>query len=151
MEIRVRLAEEKDSAALVRFNQAMAMETEEKLLDIETLKQGVQAVFQDSSKGFYLVAETGSEVIGCLMITFEWSDWRNAWFWWIQSVYVVPEYRKQGVYRRLYEFVKNKAKESKQVCGFRLYVDQNNKIAQKVYKNLGMEESNYIMFEETLR
>ncbi len=153
MTIRVRFAEEKDAFALVGFNRAMAMETEGKPLDVEILKKGVNAVFQDIGKGFYVVAEeikTDEKVVGCLMITFEWSDWRNAWFWWIQSVYVMPEYRKQGIYRHLYEFVKEEARKSGNVCGFRLYVDRNNKVAQQAYEKLGMKESNYIMFEEFL-
>jgi ribosomal protein S18 acetylase RimI-like enzyme len=153
MAIRVRFAEEKDASALISFNQAMAIETEGKSLDTRILQQGVNAVFQDIGKGFYVVAEeleSNEKVVGCLMITFEWSDWRNAWFWWIQSVYVMPEYRKQGIYRRLYEFVKEEARKSGNVCGFRLYVDRNNKIAQQAYEKLGMKESNYIMFEEFL-
>jgi ribosomal protein S18 acetylase RimI-like enzyme len=153
MAIRVRFAEEKDASALISFNQAMAIETEGKSLDTRILQQGVNAVFQDIGKGFYVVAEeleSNEKVVGCLMITFEWSDWRNAWFWWIQSVYVMPEYRKQGIYRRLYEFVKEEARKSGNVCGFRLYVDRNNKVAQQAYEKLGMKESNYIMFEEFL-
>ncbi|GIU81751.1 MAG: N-acetyltransferase GCN5 [Pyrinomonadaceae bacterium] len=150
MSIKIRLAEENDASALVNFNQAMAMETEGKSLSTETLTKGVKAVFQDANKGFYVVAEDEGKVVGCLMITFEWSDWRNGWFWWIQSVYVMPEYRGKGVYRQLYEFVKEKAKKTGSICGFRLYVDRENKIAQQVYKKLGMEESNYIMFEESL-
>lgn len=143
-------AEKKDAPALVEFNQAMALETEGKKLDSEILKSGVEAVFDDEKKGFYVVAETDGKIVGGLMITFEWSDWRNNWFWWIQSVYILPEYRGQGIYRLLYEYVKAKAADAKTVCGFRLYVEKENTRAQKVYENLGMERSHYLMYEEML-
>ncbi len=150
-EIKIRIATKTDTSALVEFNQSMALETEGKQLDPEILSAGVQAVFQDENKGFYVVAEDEQEqVVGGLLITFEWSDWRNGWFWWIQSVYVRPEYRNRGIYRKLYEFVKAKARQSNNVCGFRLYVDHENSVAQKVYEKLGMKRSNYLMFEETL-
>jgi ribosomal protein S18 acetylase RimI-like enzyme len=96
------------------------------------------------------VAEDAGEIVGGLMITYEWSDWRNAWFWWIQSVYILPEYRAQGIYRMLYEYVKQKAEESKDVCGFRLYVEKENERAQKVYEKTGMESSYYLMYEEKI-
>ncbi|MCS6874887.1 MAG: GNAT family N-acetyltransferase [Pyrinomonadaceae bacterium] len=151
MRLNIRLAQKSDISFLIKFNQAMAKETENKLLDHDIVKSGVEAVFEEKGKGFYVVAENHEgQVLGCLMITFEWSDWRNAWFWWIQSVYVLPEYRGKGIYRKLYEFVKQKATLEGNVCGFRLYVDKENKIAQKVYEKLGMKHSNYLMFEETL-
>lgn len=144
----IRLAREKDVASLVDFNQAMALETEGKKLKPEVLRSGVAAVFADGKKGFYVVAENAGEIVGGLMITYEWSDWRNAWFWWIQSVYILPEYRGRRIYPMLYEFVKNKAAESKDVCGFRLYVEKENQRAQKVYEKTGMEGSYYLMYEE---
>ena len=143
----IRIAKIEDADSLVEFNQAMAMETEGKRLESSVLLSGVQAVFADEKKGFYIVAEQNQTIIGGLMITFEWSDWRNAWFWWIQSVYILPEFRGQGIYRRLYEFVLNKANENTEVCGFRLYVEKENTNARKVYEKLGMEESHYLMFE----
>lgn len=146
----IRLAQNKDTVALVEFNQAMALETEEKELDHDILKSGVEAVFSDEKKGFYVVAEEGNKIIGGLMITFEWSDWRSGWFWWIQSVYILPEFRGQGVYRLLYDFVKNTAAKSENVCGFRLYVEKENLRAQKVYEKLGMKQSYYLMYEETI-
>jgi len=146
----IRLAQKEDVVSLVEFNQAMALETEGKQLKPETLHSGVNAVFDDSKKGFYVVAENAGEIVGGLMITYEWSDWRNAWFWWIQSVYILPEYRGQGIYRMLYEYVKQKAEESKDVCGFRLYVEKENRRAQKVYEKTGMESSYYVMYEEKL-
>lgn len=144
----IRLAENQDSSALVEFNQAMALETEGKKLDAQILKNGVEAVFQDEKKGFYVVAEENGQIVGGLMVTFEWSDWRNAWFWWIQSVYILPDFRGQGIYRLLYDFVKEFAAGSETVCGFRLYVEKENTNAQKVYEKLGMEQSHYLMYEE---
>jgi len=146
----IRIAVREDAASLVEFNQAMALETEGKRLDAQILKNGVESVFGDDKKGFYVVAETGGEIIGGLMITFEWSDWRASWFWWIQSVYITPEFRGKGVYRRLYEFVIGKARESGDVCGFRLYVEKENQAARAVYEKLGMDESHYLMFEAAI-
>lgn len=144
----IRLAEREDAAALVEFNQAMAIETEGKQLDPETLRKGVEAVFASSDKGFYVVAEDGGGIVGGLMVTFEWSDWRNGWFWWVQSVYVVPDARGKGLYSQLYDFVKKKADEQGGVCGFRLYVESDNLGAQRVYEKAGMKRSHYEMYEE---
>lgn len=133
---------------MIDFNQAMAMETEGKRLEPELISCGVKAVFSDERKGFYVAAENESgEVVGGLMVTFEWSDWRNAWFWWIQSVYILPEARGKKIYSRLYDFVKEKAKAQGGVCGFRLYVEKENENAQKVYERLGMDKTDYLMFE----
>ena len=144
----IRLAKAEDAAAMVDFNQAMALETEGKRLETEVLRKGVEAVIGDTSKGFYVVAEYAGRIVGGLMITFEWSDWRNAWFWWIQSVYILPEQRGKGLYRRLYDFVKSKAAEKGNVCGFRLYVETENENAQAVYDKVGMHRSHYLMYEE---
>lgn len=146
MEIRV--AELADAGSLVDFNQAMALETENKRLDSATLTAGVEAVFADDKRGFYVVAEDHGRVVAGLMVTYEWSDWRNAWFWWIQSVYVLPEYRGRMIYVRLYEFVKNLADKTGNVCGYRLYVERENARARKVYEKVGMTESHYLMYEE---
>jgi ribosomal protein S18 acetylase RimI-like enzyme len=149
--ILIRLADKKDAAAMVEFNQAMAQETEGKLLDRDILTGGVEAVFDgDADKGFYVVAESENRIVGGLMVTFEWSDWRNGWFWWIQSVYILPDFRGQKIYRQLYEFVKEKAAEAENVRGFRLYVEKENETAQKVYEKLGMEKSHYLMYEEMI-
>lgn len=145
----IRSAQKTDAAALVDFNQAMALETEGKNLAPETLTRGVEAVFSDEKKGFYVVAEDEGRIIGGLMVTFEWSDWRSGWFWWIQSVYILPEARGRGIYRRLYEYVKAEAARAEEnVCGFRLYVEKENDAAQKVYEKLGMTASHYLMYEE---
>ena len=146
----IRLAQESETAALVEFNQAMALETEGKTLDAQILQSGVRQVFHDEEKGFYVVAEEGGRIVGGLMITFEWSDWRSGWFWWIQSVYILPEFRGQGIYRRLYDFVREAARAKEDVCGFRLYVEKENTSAQKVYEKLGMEQSHYLMYEEMI-
>lgn len=148
--MQIRLAKREDSEALVEFNQAMALETEGKHLDNEVLKTGVEAVFADPQKGFYVVAEDAGRIAGGLMITFEWSDWRNKWFWWIQSVYILPDYRGNSLYRQMYEFAKRKAADKGDVCGFRLYVEKENTIAKRVYEKVGMESSNYLMFEQKI-
>lgn len=146
----IRKATKDDIDALIGFNEAMAMETEGKNLFTGTLRKGVEAVFGDLQKGFYAVAEDDGKVVGGLMVTFEWSDWRNAWFWWIQSVYVLPEARGKRIYSQLYAFVKREATAAGNVCGFRLYVEKENVHAQRVYKKLGMEETYYLMYEEKL-
>ncbi len=146
--MKIRTANSAEIDALVNFNQAMALETEGKSLDSEILRRGVSAVFADEKKGFYVVAEENAEIVGGLMVTFEWSDWRAKWFWWIQSVYILPEFRGRGIYRLLYDFVKAQAIVDQNVCGFRLYVETENISAQKVYEKVGMESSHYLMFEE---
>ena len=144
----IRLAERDDTQALVGFNQAMASETEGKKLEASVLTPGVAAVFEDDNKGFYVVAENDGSVVGGLLVTYEWSDWRNKWFWWIQSVYILPESRGRSIYRAMYEFVKQLAEERGSVCGFRLYVEKENVHAQKVYEKLGMHETYYLAYEE---
>ena len=143
----IRKANYLDVSNIVGFNNAMALETEGKTLDYITLKQGVSEVLSDPSKGFYLIAVFSGTVVGQLMITSEWSDWRNGYFWWIQSVYIKQDHRKRGVYRALNEEVLSLAKNNGNICGIRLYVDRDNTIAQRVYHNLGMSTSNYDMYE----
>ena len=145
--ILVRPAKPGDLITLVEFNSAMALETEGRNLDPGSLQAGVAAVLEDSHKGFYLLAERQGNPIGQLLVTSEWSDWRNAYFWWIQSVYVMPEHRRLGVYRALDRQVRVQAKQRGNVCGVRLYVDRQNHGAQKVYSRLGMFPSNYDMYE----
>jgi GNAT superfamily N-acetyltransferase len=146
----IRPAKKEDVPALVEFNQAMALETEGKTLDAQILRSGVEAVFQINDKGFYVVAEEKGKIVGGLMVTFEWSDWRNSWFWWIQSVYILPEARGKKIYSLLYQFVKAKAQQQEDVCGFRLYVEKENARARAVYEKLGMESSHYLMYEEMI-
>ena len=149
-EVRVRMAEPRDAEMLAAFNRAMAMETESKPLEPETIGAGVSAVFAAPDKGFYVVAECAGDAVGALMITFEWSDWRNGFFWWIQSVYVSPDFRRRGIYARLHDFVVERAKAAGNVYGFRLYVERNNALAQNVYASMDMYETGYLMFEQRL-
>jgi len=146
--ITVREAIISDSDKISQFNINMAWETEEKKLDKEIISAGVISLFQKPEYGFYMVAEADGEVVASLMITKEWSDWRNGLFWWIQSVYVLPGYRRQGIYRRMYEAIMEMGNNEPGVCGYRLYVEKENSIAQKTYRSLGMEETHYKMFEE---
>ncbi|RZM81743.1 GNAT family N-acetyltransferase [Leptolyngbya iicbica] len=146
--IQIRKAELRDAGAIAAFNQAMARETEGKALIPEVIAAGVNTLIQNPSLGFYLVAETDEQIVAALMVTMEWSDWRNGLFWWIQSVFVAPAYRRQGIYRQLYAFTKNLADQEPNVCGFRLYVERDNDRAQQTYAALGMIESPYRVFEE---
>ena len=146
--IPIRRARPSDAATVARFNAAMGKETEGIILDKRRLDGGVRAILRDPTKGFYLVAELRGKVVSQMMITREWSDWRNGFFWWIQSVYVLPSYRRRGLYRALHKCAVKLARKRKGVCGIRLYVDRHNRRAQKVYKKLGMKKSDYVIFEE---
>jgi ribosomal protein S18 acetylase RimI-like enzyme len=148
--VAVRDAIAADAEILAEFNLRMAEETEGKRLDPNLLARGVHAVLEDPRRGFYLVAEIGAEVAGCLLVTTEWSDWRNAEFWWIQSVYVAPERRRAGVFRSLYDEIRKRATASKQVWGLRLYVEKNNAIAQETYGRLGFAETGYLILEASI-
>ncbi len=145
--ITVRQAVEGDVQTIAGFNRAMAVETEGKELEPAVVLEGVTAIVRRRELGFYLVAEVEAEVVGQLMITTEWSDWRNGFFWWIQSVYVKPEFRRVGVYSRLYERVREMAQAAGDVRGIRLYVAKENVGAQRVYERLGMGDSGYLMYE----
>jgi len=138
-----------DAPTIARYNQAMARETEDKTLDLDTLTAGVQRVFDEPAHGRYLVAESDAgEVIACLMITYEWSDWRAGQVWWIQSVYVDPAHRRQGVFKLLYNKVRELGDQAGGVCGYRLYVEQDNTRAQKTYEVLGMTRAPYLVYED---
>jgi GNAT superfamily N-acetyltransferase len=136
-----------DVDALVEFNAAMAWETEHKRLDPALLRPGVAAVFDDPRRGFYLVAERARAVVGGLLVTYEWSDWRNGDWWWVQSVYVVPEARGQGVFGALYRAIEARARAAGAV-GLRLYVERDNHRAQRTYAALGMGETVYRLYEQ---
>jgi ribosomal protein S18 acetylase RimI-like enzyme len=146
----VRAASLNDCEAIARYNVAMAMETEHKTLDDTTVLSGVRSLMNQPGAGFYLVAENFEEVVGCLLVTFEWSDWRDGNFWWIQSVYVAPSHRRHGVFRQLYDCVMRKARKQGNVCGVRLYVERDNLTAQATYRQLGMVETAYRIFEHEL-
>jgi len=146
----IRTATDDDADTIAQFNRSMAAETEDKPLDPDTVQAGVQALLDNPSRGFYLVAERDGAVVGSLMITTEWSDWRNGAFWWVQSVYVRPEARRQGVYAALYRHVKAQAADTGHVCGLRLYVERTNTGAQHAYRARGMSETSYRLYEEML-
>ena len=151
--ISVRKATLDDVERIAAFQQAMALETEGKTLDGATLRQGIACVFDAPQKGFYLVAVAGAaedgtvQVVGSLLITYEWSDWRNATFWWIQSVYVDAGWRRRGVYRAMYAQVLELADSRGDVCGIRLYVERTNAVARRTYDSLGMHKSHYDLYE----
>jgi len=145
----IRPAQSEDAAIIAGFQIAMARETENKELDAATVSAGVQNAFENPANGFYLVAiDEKAEVVASLLVTFEWSDWRNSVFWWIQSVYVVPESRGKGIFRALYADVKSRAQNDANICGLRLYVERDNAKAQGVYQRLGMHEAPYRIYEE---
>lgn len=145
--ITYRQATPADAPEIVAFQIAMARETEAIDLDEEICTRGVAAVFADPSHGLYYIAEADGRILGSLMLTYEWSDWRNGVVWWIQSVYVRPEARAQGVYRGLYAHVQQLAQADANVRGIRLYVDERNTRAQQVYARLGMNGEHYRVFE----
>ncbi|AUX46234.1 N-acetyltransferase GCN5 [Sorangium cellulosum] len=143
----IRRATPSDVEVIAANNRAMALETEGKVLDTSATLRGAAALIADEGKGFYLLAERGSEIAGQLMITYEWSDWRNGIFWWIQSVYVSPASRRGGVFRALYRRLHEMAADAGNVCGIRLYVETANARAQATYVALGMQRSHYELYE----
>lgn len=147
MDIMIRTGRRGDAEAIARYNVALAKETEHFDLDFERTLRGVNSMFDDAARGFYLVAESEGTIVGQLMITYEWSDWRNGVFWWIQSVYVQKEFRTSGVFRTLYDRVVAAAREQGNVCGIRLYVEKENTRAHAVYKKLGMGITDYNLLE----
>ena len=132
---------------IVAFQLSMAYETESKELDSQEVEEGVRVLLSQPDKGQYFLAEYESRAVGSLLITYEWSDWRNANFWWIQSVYVEPTSRRQGVYSTMHDHIMRLAKSDPAVCGVRLYVDRDNKAAQSTYNRLGVTKSRYDMYE----
>lgn len=147
MEIRIREADVTDASDIAAFQRAMARETEEVELDAGVVDRGVRAVFDHPARGRYFVAEEEGRVVASLLITYEWSDWRNGNVWWIQSVYVCPEFRRRGVYARMYEHVKGIVERDPSLRGIRLYVDRRNAPAQDVYRRCGMNGEHYLVFE----
>ena len=147
MELKIRRASLADAPVIADFNIRLAEESEHLRLDRACVAAGVAAVLSDASKGIYFVAETDGAVAGQLMITYEWSDWRNGNLWWIQSVYVKEEFRAQGVFKALFRHLENLARTSDDVAGLRLYMHADNERARKTYERLGMKNSNYEVFE----
>ena len=144
--ITIRKAVPEDAQVIIDFQQKMALETEEMTLVKEIITKGVVAVFSNPTYGQYWVAEEEGNVVASLLITYEWSDWRNASVWWLQSVYVLPSCRRKGIYRSMYSNIKYEA-EKQGVAGLRLYVETNNSGAQKTYESLGMNSGHYNMYE----
>lgn len=149
IDYKVSVGTNEDIQAIAQFQVDMALESEGTVLDIQTVLPGVTAAMNDPQKGTYIVARADGEAISSLMLTREWSDWTNRWYWWIQSVYVKPEYRGKGAYRAMYAKIKEMAKEQG-VTQIRLYVDKTNYRAQQVYKKVGMDECHYLMYEEVI-
>ncbi len=144
----VRAAGVGDLDVLVRFNCDMALETERKKLDAERVRAGVRRLIEEPELGRVLVVtDPAGNAVGAMAVTTEWSDWRNGRFWWIQSVYILPEFRRQGVFSALYRQIEVEARAAEDVCGLRLYVERENETAQATYLHLGMEETHYRLFE----
>src|SRR4051794_34077201 len=150
MSLTIRRGRQGDAPTIADFNCRMAQETEHKHLDPEVVTRGVTRVFGDPARGFYLVAESGGEVVGQLMVTYEWSDWRDGWIWWIQSVYVREDVRKKGVFRSLFHEVERQARSAGDVVGIRLYVERDNTRAQATYASLGMLDAGYLVLEKMI-
>ncbi len=145
--VRIRTANVDDAEIISGFQLAMALETEELALDRTKVTAGVHAVFLDPHKGKYFVAEVDKKVVSSLLLTPEWSDWRNQWVWWIQSVYILPEFRKKKIFSQMYGFIKDLVETDPEAAGLRLYVDLSNKNAREVYKAIGMDGEHYQLFE----
>jgi GNAT superfamily N-acetyltransferase len=144
--ILIRKAKPSDAPSIIDFQLKMAWETEKMKLVPEIVTKGVDAVFHDQSRGQYYVAESNGKVVASLLITYEWSDWRNCSVWWFQSVYVVLEFRRQGVFRKMYSHIRELAEEL-DIAGLRLYVETKNSRAQKTYEALGMSSEHYAFYE----
>src|SRR5687767_14872876 len=148
----IRAANLDDVESIITFSAAMALETENRHLDVARLRQGTLSLLNTPSYGFFMVAEVREterpRLVGQLMLTYEWSDWRNGVFWWIQSVYVDPAWRRRGVFRRIHDAVVLQAKADPKVCGIRLYVEQENHAAAAVYQRVGLARSAYQVYEE---
>lgn len=149
--MKIRKATSADAAIIAAFNRNLAWETEKLRLNSAIVSRGVRTLLKDAIKGTYFVAEQGGVIVGQLLITYEWSDWRNGNFWWIQSVYVAAEYRQGGAFRALFNHVQKLARSRREVCGLRLYVEKNNRRAQKAYERLAMNHTHYEMYETSFR
>jgi ribosomal protein S18 acetylase RimI-like enzyme len=149
MALEFRLANRGDAETIAQYAADMALETEQLTLDRDRVRRGVEAALIDPAKGFYLLAEVDGKVVGQCMVTFEWSDWSNGMRWWLQSVYVHPDYRRLGIYRGLFTDLLRKA-GSERICCLRLYVHRENRSAQAVYHKLGLRETEYNIYEMEL-
>ena len=151
MKLSIRDAGFDDALLLARWAQAMALETEGRILPDADIIPGVERGIATPGLARYFVAESEGRPVGTLMLTSEWSDWRNGLWWWIQSVYVPVECRRQGVYRALYGHVRELAEHDPGVYGIRLYVEKHNLNAQRTYTSLGMQDAHYLIFEEAIK
>ena len=147
MAVNIRPAYADDAGTIAAFNAQLALETETKTLDRTQLGLGVADLLANPDRGRYFLAEVDGEIVGQLMITYEWSDWRNGLFWWIQSVFVRPETRRRGVFTALYNHIQSLASDEDGVCGIRLYVERDNQRAQRTYETLGMIKTGYQVME----
>jgi GNAT superfamily N-acetyltransferase len=146
----IRKARPTDAEAIAVFNILLAKESEETILDDMTIRTGVHAILSHQKKGFYIVAEEKGVVIGQLMVTFEWSDWRNSNIWWIGSVYVQKQWRKKKIFTKLFEYIQQQAQKNN-VSILRLYTHENNTVAQTVYQQIGMRKEPYIIYQKTIQ
>lgn len=148
MTIHVRPADVRDAEVICEFNRRLAFESEGKELDLARLRPGVAALLADPHKGRYFVAEEGGQIVGQLAVTYEWSDWRNGWFWWLQSVYVPAPARRRGVFRQLLQHVVEVARRDPEIVGVRLYVERGNEEAHRTYERLGFDWAGYVVMEK---
>ena len=149
--MKIRKARLADALVIADFNCRLAQETESLLLDPASVRRGVRALLNDPAKGIYFVAVEHGVVVGQLLITYEWSDWRNGYFWWIQSVYVAQDYRRAGAFGVMFDHVQQPGKSNRAVCGLRLYVESGNRRAQQVYERFGMSPTHYKIYETSFR
>ena len=147
IKINIRQATLAHAPTIAQFNARLALETEHRALDLKLVLKGVEALLNDPAKGIYFVAEVDGALAGQLLLTYEWSDWRNGNFWWIQSVYVSQPYRARGIFTALFQHVHELAAQRNDVCGLRLYVEGQNTRAQRTYERLGMKPTTYDVFE----
>jgi GNAT superfamily N-acetyltransferase len=145
--VEIRVANRSDSERIAVFQVEMAMETEGMTLDPEVVSRGVEAVFSDPKRGTYFVARTEGETVGSMLVTHEWSDWRNGNIWWLQSVYILPAFRRKKIFSKMYSYLRKKVEEDENLLGIRLYVDKTNTAARKVYERLGMDGDHYLTYE----
>jgi RimJ/RimL family protein N-acetyltransferase len=146
----VRAARQDDVTLMARWAEAMALESEDTQLDRKTVRRGIQRAFDDPQRGRYFMAECAGEPVGTLMLTWEWSDWRDGWWWWIQSVFVANAWRRRGVYRAMHAHVLALAAADPDVRGLRLYVERDNASARRTYEFLGMQDPGYVMYEQAV-
>jgi GNAT superfamily N-acetyltransferase len=146
----VRSATPADASTIIEYNRLLALETENQVLDARVLAPGVAAILGDRNRGRYFVADDNGDVIGQIMITYEWSDWRNGWIWWLQSVYVRADRRKGGVFRSIFQHIEGQARKEGNVAGIRLYVEHENRAAQSTYRKLGFDEIHFFLLQKLL-